>query len=89
MTSQLNHPRGEIVSALDVVSEQLATKQLAAIEATVPRGVRRVLRSLPCGSRLQFYSTPKGSLGGLTPIAALSAGKVAEVRRAAEGFVER
>ena len=76
-------------SELDEISVKLATTRLAAIETNVPTAVRRVLSELPIGSRLQFYGSPKGSLGGLTPLAALMDGKVAAVRRAAQGFAER
>lgn len=85
----MSAPKLPRVSELDVVSEQLATKHLAAIEAKVPVAVRAMLGDLPIGSRLQFYTQPRGSLSGLTPIQALRAGKVADVRRAAEGFRER
>lgn len=51
--------------------------------------VCRVLGDLPGGSKLQFFTTPKGSLGGRTPLAALAEGEVALVRRIAQGFVER
>lgn len=81
------------LSALDAESERLAALQLDAIELAIPRTLRAQLRKLlgglPIGSRLQFYQTPKGSLAGLTPIQALQAGKVADVKRAAEGFRER
>lgn len=49
----------------------------------------KVLGDLPGGSKLQFFTTPKGSLGGRTPLDALADGDVALVRRAAQGFVER
>jgi hypothetical protein len=74
------------VSELDDVSVRLATIKLQAIEAKVPVAVREMLGDLPVGSRLQFYTQGKGSLGGLTPIEALQGGQVAAVRRAAEGF---
>lgn len=51
--------------------------------------VCKVLGNLLGGSKLQFFTTPKGSLGGRTPLDALAAGDVALVRRAAQGFVER
>lgn len=77
------------MSELDEVSVRLATIKLHDIEAKVPVAVRELLGDLPIGSRLQFYQQPKGSLAGLTPIQALRAGKVAAVKRAAEGFRER
>lgn len=49
----------------------------------------RVLGGLPGGSKLQFFTTPKGSLSGLTPLDALADRNVAAVRRTAQGFVER
>jgi hypothetical protein len=49
----------------------------------------RVLGGLPGGSKLQFFTTPKGSLGGRTPLDALRNGELALVHCAAEGFVER
>lgn len=77
------------MSELDEVSMRLATMKLQAIEEKVPVAVRAMLSELHVGSRLQFYTQGKGSLGGLTPIEALRAGKVEDVRRAAEGFRER
>ena len=77
------------MSELDDLSVRLATIKLQAIEAKVPAAVRKMLGDMPIGSRLQFYTGARGSLSGLTPIQALRAGKVADVRRAAEGFRER
>lgn len=51
--------------------------------------VCKVLGDLVGGSKLQFFATPKGSLGGRTALEALASGDVALVRRAAQGFVER
>lgn len=39
-------------------------------------------------SRLEFFCNPKQSLGGLTPIEAMLAGRVAEVLQAADGFTD-
>lgn len=51
--------------------------------------VCKVLGNLPGRSKFQFFTTPKGSLGGRTPLEALAGGDVALVRRAALGFAER
>lgn len=51
--------------------------------------VSRILGDLPGGSKLQFFMTPKGSLGGQTPLEALADRKFAAVRRTAQGFAER
>lgn len=51
--------------------------------------VTKRLGNLPDGSKLQFFQTPKASLGGLTPLRALDDGKVEEVNVAAEGFASR
>jgi len=49
----------------------------------------RVLGNLTGGSKLQFFTTPKGSLSGRTPLDALADRSVAAVRCTAHGFVER
>lgn len=51
--------------------------------------VSKALGDLPGTSKLQFMLTPKGSLDSLTPLEALSKGKVADVKIAAEGFLGR
>ena len=51
--------------------------------------ISKVLCDLRCGSKLQFFTTPKGSLGGQTPLEALADRKFAAVRRTAQGFAER
>lgn len=51
--------------------------------------VCRRLGTLQGGSKLQFFVTPKGSLTGRTPLAALRDGDVAAVNVAADGFRER
>ncbi len=63
------------------VDPQYERRQLEAVS--------KALGDLPGSSRLQFMLTPKGSLGSLTPLEALAKGKVADVKIAAEGFVER
>lgn len=56
-------------------------KQLEAIS--------KKLGDLSGNSKLQFMLTPKGSLGGLTPLEALSKGRYQDVLVAAEGFAKR
>jgi hypothetical protein len=51
--------------------------------------VCRLLGELSGPSKLQFFSTPKASLGGATPLEALLQRRYAEVKAAAEGFVGR
>lgn len=51
--------------------------------------VCRLLGTLPGPSKLQFFSTPKGSLGGDTPLEALLKRRFAAVRVAAQGYVVR
>lgn len=51
-------------------------------------GVTKLLGDLPGGSKLQFFLTRKGSLGGSTPLEALAAGRVAKVRDVAAAFAE-
>ena len=53
------------------------------------RAISRTLGDLPSGSKLQFFTSPKGSLGGITPLAALQRGMRAAVMRSAKGFAER
>ena len=50
--------------------------------------VTQVLADLPGGSKLEFFLTRKGSLGGETPLQALAAGRVDKVRDVAAGFAE-
>jgi hypothetical protein len=50
--------------------------------------VTRLLGSLPGWSKWQFFTTPKASLGKLTPLQALSRGKLDSVERAAKAFAE-
>ena len=51
--------------------------------------VVKLLGNLGGSSKWQFFSTGKGSLGGLTPVDALRQGKLKQVTIAAEGFAER
>lgn len=50
--------------------------------------VTKVLGDLPGGSKLQFFLTCKGSLGGDTPLQALASGRVAKVKDVAAAFAE-
>lgn len=47
------------------------------------------LRELPGGAKWQFFTTPKHSLGGKTPVEALEQGSLDEVVRTAGAFSER
>ena len=51
--------------------------------------VCRLLGGLSGPSKLQFFATPKASLGGVTPLEALRRRRFAAVCVAARGFVER
>jgi len=51
--------------------------------------VTQLLGSLPGWSKWQFFTTPKASLGNITPLKALSRGKVEQVAQAAAAFAER
>jgi len=50
--------------------------------------VTKILGDLPGGSKLQFFLTRKGSLGGVTPLQALADGRVAKVKGIAAAFAE-
>jgi hypothetical protein len=73
--------KGELYYPAFFADPQYERRQLEAVS--------KALGDLPGTSRLQFMLTPKGSLGSLTPLEALAKGKVADVKIAAEGFVER
>lgn len=49
----------------------------------------RALQDLPGGEKWVFFTLPKGSLGGATPLDALRQGKYAQVLTAARGFAQR
>lgn len=51
--------------------------------------ITKALGDLPGLSKLQFFLTPKHSLGGVTPLQALVQGKFEEVKASAQGFAER
>lgn len=50
--------------------------------------VSRVLGDVPGGGKWLFFTTPKGSLSGLTPIQALDKGQLVAVKAAAERFLQ-
>lgn len=51
--------------------------------------VTRALGDIPASSKWQFFTTPKASLGGLTPLEALERGQRQAVMVTAAGFLER
>jgi hypothetical protein len=51
--------------------------------------VTTLLKNLDGFTKWQFFVTGKGSLGGLTPLAALRPGRLRQVTATAEGFAER
>ena len=53
------------------------------------QAVCKVLEPLPGGSKWQFFSSSKGSLGGKSPLEALLAGQLHAVKMCAEAFRER
>jgi hypothetical protein len=64
------------------------------IDATTYRmrqleAITRMLATLSAGGKWLFFTGPKGSLAGRTPLEALSEGKFAAVKRAAEGALIR
>jgi len=50
--------------------------------------VSRVLGDVPGGGKWLFFTTPKGSLSGLTPLQALDKGQLVAVKAAAERFTQ-
>jgi hypothetical protein len=62
-------------------------------DATIARRaleqVCKALGSLPGASKWQFFTMPKVSLAGQTPLSALAAGELDAVLRAVTGFLER
>lgn len=60
-----------------------------AARARVMAAVRSILAPISPGGRLQFLHTSKGSLGGISPMRAISVGRVKAVIIAATGFAER
>ena len=61
----------------------------SAYERRLLAAVTNLLKNLDGFTRWQFVVTGKGSLGGLTPLAALRQGKLRQVKVTAEGFAER
>lgn len=51
--------------------------------------ISKLLGDLPGMSKLQFMTTPKGSLSNQTPLQAVEKGRLASVKVAAESFAER
>ena len=51
--------------------------------------ITKLLGGVSSGGKLQFFVTPKGSLGAITPLDALMLGRFNDVRAAAIGFAER
>ncbi len=51
--------------------------------------ITKVLGDLTGGSKWMFFTTPKGSLGSVTPLLALLEGRYARVRATAQGYAER
>lgn len=50
--------------------------------------ITRLLGDLPGGAKLQFFLNPRTSLGKRTPLQALERGQLADVKAAAECFVQ-
>jgi hypothetical protein len=76
---------GESSIRLPVSNDCIAPAQFAR----QLRLIRNVLTGSSIGIQWIFLTTPKGSLGGLTPLQALALGRYAEVRVTARGWVER
>lgn len=51
--------------------------------------VTKALGDLPGGSKLQFFLNRRGSLGGVTPLEALAAGKLQKVKDVASAFADQ
>jgi hypothetical protein len=60
-----------------------------AIERRRLERVSKVLGSLDGWQKWQFFTKPKASLGGVTPLEALKRGRYEQVETAAAGFAER
>lgn len=62
-------------------------------DATLDRrqlvAVLKLLGDLNSSTKWRFFTSGKGSLGGLTPLEALRQGKLRQVKRTAEGFAQR
>ena len=77
--------------SLEVASEDYYPRFFAdpTLDRKVLEAVTRSLGDLPNAEKWVFFNTKRGSLGDLTPLEALRAGKVEAVRRAAAAFAER
>lgn len=51
--------------------------------------VTKELGDLPGGAKLQFFLNRRGSLGGITPLEALAAGKLEKVKGIAAAFADQ
>jgi hypothetical protein len=68
------------------------SKMVAALTTHQRRqftSVCKLLSVLPKSAQAIFWTSPKGSLAGRTPLEALVAGQYREVRRTAKGYAER
>ncbi|MES2115431.1 MAG: hypothetical protein V4578_09800 [Pseudomonadota bacterium] len=77
----LTGPSGRQLYPAFYAAAQLARSQLEK--------VTQALGDLPGPSKWQFFTTPKGSLGGKTPLRALESGDLGPVLVTAAGFRER
>jgi hypothetical protein len=67
--------------AAEIARLNIRPEQLAPVD--------QVLASVAPGARLQFSLNRRGSLGGLTPLEALAAGRLSKVLDLAAAFVEQ
>jgi hypothetical protein len=73
----------------------VASRLSKLVAALTPHQLRqytsicKLLSVLPKSAQPIFWTSPKGSLAGRTPLEALVAGRYAEVRRTASGYAER
>lgn len=83
--------RAHRLFTVDIGSERLYPAFYAdpALDRRKLERVAKELGELPGWSKWQFFTTPKASLGGVTPLDALKQGRYTETRRAAIGFLER
>lgn len=79
------------IFTVDVGAEQFypAFYLSAAYDRRKLEAVAKLLGDLPGGSKWQFFTQPKGSLGGLTPLEALERGQFVNVKDSAQAFAER
>lgn len=76
---------------IEIEGESLFPSYLAdnAYDRRQLGSVARALGELPGGSKHMFFTTPKGSLAGRTPLLALLRGELFNVKNAARAFAER